>query len=565
MITFRLDCAAAVVAEMQASTTKTTMNGTILFRPMVMIDPLVVIRLLIICGWFPLVAFPWQDTCGTNGAYSSPQSVSQGKNRIFRGGRLVPKRVTVIHVNGGCYNARMFSWFGKTRAAAGLLLALIALLGIVLAADSLVCAAQTPAEHQAASLISQAHAAAVAGRFADAIADYHAALRIAPRNVDAEIGLAQAYRGVHNFDAAKVTLEQARREHPKSAAPLGMLGALDLELQTSEAAIAHLKAALALEPANVDARNRLAVAYKAKGDAADGAEALEQIAKVLARDPKNALALYTRAEIYADQNRDGLALPDAEKVVELQPQNSRGRALLGKILVRAPAGASAEELKSRCGQAVLALEPLTSGASAGAADSETLFLLSRAYRCAGEDEKAAATLEKFEKSSQNDRTTKENQTQAKHLVQQADELAMKNDFAGSLAALQQAIAMDATYPAAYSQLAKLYYSSGEIEKASDAIALALARAPYHPEYLYVQGKILEKQGKLDDALAAFQQTVLVNPKESDAYFEMGWIYQQRGEPAQARAAYERAVEISPDDPDYKRALAGLGAGKAVTP
>ena len=476
----------------------------------------------------------------------------------------MPKRLTSIHANSGCYNPRMFSWFRKTRDSAALLRAVITLLGLGLAADSLVCAAQTPTRQQAASVIAEAHAAAVAGRFADAIADYHEALRIAPQNVDAEIGLAQAYRGVRNFDAAKQTLEQARREHPKSAAPLAMLGDLDLELQTYDAAIAHLKAALALEPANVDARNRLAVAYKAKGDAADVAEALAQLAKVLARDPKNALAIYTRAEIYADQNRDALALPDAEEVVELQPQNARGRALLGKILVRAPAGAAAEEIKSRCGRAVLALEPLLSTAGAPA-DSETLFLLSRAYRCAGQDEKAAATLQQFEKASQIDRTTKENQTQAKHLVQQADELAMKNDFAGSLAVLQQAIAMDATYPAAYSQLAKLYYSSGEIEKASDAIGQALQRAPYHPEYLYVQGKIFEKQGKIDDALGAFQRTVLVNPKESDAYFEMGAIYQQRGERAQARAAYQKAVEISPDDSDYKRALGALNGRAGVTP
>jgi tetratricopeptide (TPR) repeat protein len=439
-----------------------------------------------------------------------------------------------------------------------------------LAADSRVYSAQTAAPGQAATLIEQARTAAVAERFVDAIADYREALRIAPRNVDAEIGLAQAYRAVHNFDAAKQTLEQARREHPKSVAPLAMLGDLDLELQTYDAAIAHLTAALALAPANVDARNRLAVAYKAKGGVADKANALEQIAKVLARDPQNALALYTRAEIYADENRDGLALLDAEKVVELQPENSRGRELLGKILVRAPAGAAPEEIARRCGRAVLALEPLvnaagTSTSASASADSETLFLLSRAYRCAGQDGKAAATLEEFEKSSQNDRTTKENQTQAKHLVQQADELAMKNDFAGSLAVLQRAIAMDATYPAAYSQLAKLYYSAGDIEKASDAIGQALQRAPYHPEYLYVQGKILEKQGKLDDALRAFQRTVLVNPKESDAYFEMGAIYQQRGERAEARAAYLKAVEISPEDPDYKRALAALSGGSGVTP
>ena len=483
----------------------------------------------------------------------------------------MPKRDAAIRVNSGCYNPQMFAGSGKTRVCVVALFAVMLCFGF--AADAPACFAQTAAgqqaaRQQAASLISQARASAAAGQFADAIEQYHEALRIAPRNLDAEIGLAQAYRGVRNFDAAKQTLEQARREHPKSAAPLAMLGDMDLELQTYDAAIAHLSAALALEPANVDARNRLAVAYKAKGGAADKGAALEQLAKVLARDPQNALALYTRAEIYADQNRDALALPDAEKVVDLQPQNSRGRALLGKILVRAPAGAAPEEIRQRCGRAVLALEPLVNVAGVGAsaaADPETLFLLSRAYRCAGQDEKAATTLEEFEKSSQNDRTSKENQTQAKHLVQQADELAMKNDFAGSLAVLQQAIAMDATYPAAYSQLAKLYYSAGDIEKASEAIGQALQRAPYHPEYLYVQGKIFERQGKVDDALVAFQRTVLVNPRESDAYFEMGAIYQQRGERVKARAAYAKAVEISPDDPDYKRALAGLNVGAPVTP
>ncbi len=363
-------------------------------------------------------------------------------------------------------------------------------------------------------------------------------------------------------------LEQARREHPKSAAPLAMLGDLDLELQTYDAAIAHLTAALAIEPANVDARNRLAVAYKAKGgaaDKADGARADRESAG--ARSEECAGALHAGGDLCGPEPRRlGVA--------------GRGESGGAAAAEFARASAAGEDFGARAGGSFgggnkIALR--ASGAGAGAACERggdcvrrrrirrRCFCLSRAYRCAGQDEKAAATLEEFEKSSQNDRTTKENQTQAKHLVQQADELAMKNDFAGSLAVLQQAIAMDATYPGAYSQLAKLYYSAGDIEKASDAIGQALARAPYHPEYLYVQGKILEKQGKMDDALGAFQQTVLVNPKESDAYFEMGAIYQQRGERAKARAAYARAVEISPEDPDYKRALAGLSGGAAATP
>ncbi|MGC1798700.1 MAG: tetratricopeptide repeat protein, partial [Candidatus Acidiferrales bacterium] len=385
-----------------------------------------------------------------------------------------------------------------------------------------------PSSERAEALIAQGRAEAAAGKFPDAIASYQESLRLAPRNLQAEIAVAQAYRGVRNFDEAKRILEQAHREHSRSAAPLAALGDLDIQLQTYDAAIAHLNAALALDPADVDACNRLAVAYKAKGDATS---ALAQIAKILARDPKNALAHYTRADIYSDQNQDALALADVEKVVELQPENPLGRTLLAKILVRPPETPAPGEIKERCARAVDALAPLAQSASPSQPppDSETLFLLSRAYRCAGQDDQAQEALAAFEKSSQGDRTTNENKIQAKHLVQQADELAMKNDFAGSLDLLNQAIALDPTYAATYSQLAKLYYSAGEIAKASDAITQALAREPYHPEYLYVQGKILEKQSELDGALAAFQQSTLVNPKESDAFFEMGAIYQRRGD------------------------------------
>jgi protein O-GlcNAc transferase len=417
--------------------------------------------------------------------------------------------------------------------------------------------AQAPAQ-QEQELERQAYVKASAGDWAAAIASYDGALRISPRNLAAEIGLAQAYGGVHNYDEAKRVLERARAEHPQSAKPLAALGDLEIELQTYDAAIAHLRAALAIAPSDVESRNRLAVVYQAKGDLDS---ALAQIVKVLTRDPKSALAYYTRAKIYSDRNQDTAALPDAMKVVELQPQNPRGRLLLGKILLRAPQGEGPEQTKERCRRAIAALEPLL---QMSAEDSETMFLLSRAYECAGATEQAQKMLAAFEASSKNDRETKENQTQAKHLVQQANELALKNDFAGSLDLLQQAIAKDATYGAAYSQLAKLYYSAGDIDKASDSISKALERDPYQPDFLYVRGKVFEKQGKLEEALGAFQRTTIVNPRESDAFFEMGVIYEQRGDREHAMAAYRKAATVSPDDPEYQRALAAL-SGRAAKP
>jgi len=415
------------------------------------------------------------------------------------------------------------------------------------------------APHDANLRISLGLALAKAERPTDAIASYQAALEISPRNSAAEIDLAEAYRAVHNNDAARRLLELSAREHPKLAAPLAVLGDLDIELQTYEAAIKHLSAALALDPANNETRDRLALAYKSKGDAA---AALAQLSKSLAHDPNDALAHFLRAQIYDERNQDDRALPEAEKVLALQPQNIRGRAILGKILLRISESASPVDAPALCTRAAEALKPV---AAAQSADSETLFVLARAYRCAGQADEAEKTLAAFESASKTLRESKENQNQALHLVHQANDRALQNDFPGALDLLQQALEKYPDYDAAYSQLAKLYYSAGDIDKATDAITRALELSPYQPDFLYVQGKIFEKQGKLDEALSDFQRATLVNPKESDAYFEIGAIYQQKNDPASAKAAYKKAIELSPDDADYRRALASLSTAAAPPP
>jgi protein O-GlcNAc transferase len=409
---------------------------------------------------------------------------------------------------------------------------------------------QTPSR-DADRLKEHAESSLASGQFVQAIASYQEWLQLHPTDLAAEIGIARAYRGVHNYNEARRILELAHREHPGSMEPLASLGDLDIETQTYDEAVQHLRAALAIRPADVETRDRLAVAYKAKGDIP---HALGQVTQVLSRDPRNALAYYTRAEIYSDRNQDGLALRDVEKVVEIQPHNSLGIILLATILLRAPAGASTDLTAKQCARAVRLLEPLF---PAHANDSGTLYLLSRAYGCAGQAEQAQKVLAQFEAASQNDRATNENQTQAKHLVEEANTLALKNDLSDALDLLQQSLAKDPKFGPAYSQLAKIEYSQGELDKASDAIGKALESDPYQPDFLYVQGKILEKEGKLDEALAALQQTTLVNPKESDAFFEMGVIYQQRKDRARALAAYKKASELSPDDPDYRSALAGV--------
>lgn len=393
-----------------------------------------------------------------------------------------------------------------------------------------------------------------AGRPTEAIASFEQALRIAPRNLRAEIGLAQAYRGVHNYTEAQRILERACKEHPKSAAPLSVLGDLDLELETYDPAIRHLTAAIALAPGDAGARDRLAGAYKSKGD---DAKAMEEVEKALARNPKDALAYFLRAQIFFDRNEDEAALRDARKAIEIQPQNRESQMLLAKILLKVPQSAAPDETRQRCASAAGVLKPL---AEAPTKNSEVLFLLSRAYRCAGERDMAQKTVPNLEEALKGEQALRENRMQAKHLVEQAKNLAIKNDFPGAIDLLQQAQARDPTYSFTYSQLAKIYYSAGELEKASEAISQAIERDPYQPDSLYVQGKILERQEKFDEALVVFRKVVLISPRESDAYFEIGAVCQQRNDRACALAAYKKAADLSPDDPDYRKALEAFSKG-----
>jgi len=52
-----------------------------------------------------------------------------------------------------------------------------------------------------------------------------------------ELGLADAYRGVHNYEEARAILNTALRQHPKSVAALAALGSLEIEAESFDAAM----------------------------------------------------------------------------------------------------------------------------------------------------------------------------------------------------------------------------------------------------------------------------------------------------------------------------------------
>jgi tetratricopeptide (TPR) repeat protein len=407
------------------------------------------------------------------------------------------------------------------------------------------CAAQvqqktSATKKDARSALESAQLLAQEGRYPEAIEIYRGVLVLAPRKESAEIGLAEGYRGVHNYEEARSILQTARREHPKSVAVLSTLGSLEIEAESYDAAIEALSAAAAvvLAPDDMRVRNLLGSAYLSKGDSS---AALAEFERVLAREPENQLAHFSRAQIFADTDQNEKALTDAEKVVAARPEYLPGAALLAKILVR---------LK-QCARAAEVLRPAMNPPKL---NTPSLFLLANAYECAGKPELAAGAREEFAAASQADRKRAEDETQSKHLVEQANELARQNKFPEALELLQQALEKNPQNGFAYSQQAKIYFSVHDSQKASEATGRALAIQPFQPDFLYVAGVIAAQAGKQEEALAAFEKVTQVNPKEADAYYEIGKIRLQQGDRVAALAAFGQAVALDPNDPDYMRAF-----------
>ena len=409
---------------------------------------------------------------------------------------------------------------------------------VALTIASALCLAQQ--DSQGANELRDAAGLLRKRQFPAAMEKYEKILQADPHNETAALGLAAAYFGVYNYDQTRRVLREAAAAHPQSPAALVELGKLDIHLLHYDDAIVELQRAVKRNPASAAAHEKLGVAYQAKGDED---AALAQFNQAIRLAPNVASSHYFRGSLYADRNDDARAYQDAKAAYRLEA-NTQTRELLGKTAIRA----------SKCDEAIAVLRPLAESEETAPDD---LYLLSRAYKCAGQAQRAQEMQDEYQRRSQAAQDAKTHKMHADHLATDAGELARRNQLTSALAVLGQALAEDPGNGPSLALLAKLDFSRGEIAKAQEEITKALRGDPYNPDYLYVRGKVLEGTDP-QAALEAFHEVVLVNPKESDAYYEMGEVYLKLGERSRAEEALRKAVQLSPDDPDYRKALAELG-------
>ncbi len=179
------------------------------------------------------------------------------------------------------------------------------------------------------TLVRQALAMQRAGRPADAVRNYHRAIRIYPYFRFWYEELAVLLEQLGEGDEAKHWQQRGAALDSDEAEMAWEDGVRHLRGENLPLAIACFEAVVDEYPENVDARLRLATALDRSGDVD---AALSQLAETFDVAPEPALVHFHRARLLARRGRLDAARGDLEEALRIEPTYGRARGLLNQVL-----------------------------------------------------------------------------------------------------------------------------------------------------------------------------------------------------------------------------------------
>ena len=252
-------------------------------------------------------------------------------------------------------------------------------------------------------------------------------------------------------------------------------------------------------------------------------EARTQCEQSLAIDPRNTVALYTRAKLDAEAGRTGDAIAGYRTLLAIDPTNHEHALALGHLLLRQGRADEAEAVF----RAMLDRDPTIHFATLGLSAVE----ISR-----GRPAEAAALLATVLAEEPDNVPCLEQLTLVLH------GLGRDEDTAGHFArALAVAVPSDALLRAhaAFLQL------TGRTEDALAEFARIVERAPRNAMVRMDHARLLVACGRPTEAIAALAKALELQPGLAAAAHEAGLIHLQLRDTAQAAAQFRRALAADP--------------------
>lgn len=129
------------------------------------------------------------------------------------------------------------------------------------------------------------------------------------------------------------------------------------------------------------------------------------------------------------------------------------------------------------------------------------------------------------------------------LFQQGNAAFEQGNLAEAEQAFKQALEIDNTNAAYWTNLGVTYYSLGQLADAEQAFMNGLAAEPDDAELHYLLGATYLQLDRLDDAQSNLQTATELDPNLAEPYYGLGALYQLQGKRADAIQAFERFLEI----------------------
>jgi cellulose synthase operon protein C len=239
--------------------------------------------------------------------------------------------------------------------------------------------------------------------------------------------------------------------------------------------------------------------------------------------PKDDGGLRIKGEILLIQGDNAGARDVLQQAVTAQPDSPAGRYLLGQ----------AQERLGNLGQATTSFQralQLQPGLTDAGAELAGIELKQMHYD--GSLRYAADLI----RSNPN--------AEIGYLVRANAELA-KGDAKDGEAALQQALRLDPSSPAALTSLVDLYAKQNRVDKTMPILADRIQKDPSNGQLYYLQAKVYALQKNLPAAEASVTKAIQYDPKNVQSYALLSQIHMVHGQPDQARLDLEASIAARP--------------------
>ncbi len=178
----------------------------------------------------------------------------------------------------------------------------------------------------------------LSGDVKNALETINDAIKRDEKDLSLTLELANIYLRADSLSQAELIITRAREMDKKSPLPYIGLGDLYFKQKVYELARVNYEEALAIEPNNIAAREKLATSYfwlanREMDDELSSVlftRSLEQWNKVTQQDPNNAKAFYEQGRIFYMANQHSNAANALSKFVQLRPSNSEARWMLAQ-------------------------------------------------------------------------------------------------------------------------------------------------------------------------------------------------------------------------------------------